>query len=125
VAKGDELLERFIDFGVAVLRFSSRVPRASIGRHLHDQLVRSATSAGSNYAEARGAESLRDFVHKLGVVRKELNEAYVWLRMLDKAGLGDEAMLSGMIKECDELCRIIAASRKTAEARLRSGTTLN
>jgi four helix bundle protein len=85
-----------------------------------NQLVRSATACAPNYAEARSGESLRDFVHKLGIVRKELNESYVWLRMLDQAGIGDKERLAALLKEGDELCRIISASKiKTAERRLK------
>jgi len=35
-----------------------------------------------NYAEARGAESRSDFVHKLRIVLKELNETAVWLQLI-------------------------------------------
>ena len=49
------------------------------GTHVAGRLLRCATSAAPNYAEARGAESASDFVHKLGVVLKELNETEMWL----------------------------------------------
>ena len=75
--KGDELLDRLIRFGVTGLELSNTLPRTTAGRHIADQLMRSATAAAPNYAEARSGESLRDFVHKLGIVRKELNESYV------------------------------------------------
>jgi four helix bundle protein len=118
MAKGDDILERLIRFGVSALELSNTIPRTMPGRHMADQLIRSATAGAPNYAEARTGESLRDFVHKLGIVRKELNESLVWLRMLLESGLAQEETLRGMVKECDELCRIIAASKKTAEERL-------
>jgi hypothetical protein len=37
-------------------------------------------------AEVRGAESRNDFIHKLGIVRRELNESLVWLRLLERSG---------------------------------------
>lgn len=39
-----------------------------------------------NYGEALGAESKKDFVHKLGVVLKELRESYNCLRILSGTG---------------------------------------
>jgi four helix bundle protein len=42
--------------------------------------LRSGTTAAPNYAEARGAESHSDFIHKLRIVLKELNETAVWLQ---------------------------------------------
>jgi four helix bundle protein len=62
-------------------------------------------------------------VHKLGIVRKELNESYVWLRMLSQAGMGKPEQLGAMLKECDELCRIISGSKKTSETRLKKERT--
>ncbi|MGA9119411.1 MAG: four helix bundle protein [Bacteroidota bacterium] len=117
MAKGDDILDRLIQFGVAALSFSNALPKTVAARHIADQLMRSATSGAPNYAEARTGESIRDFVHKLGIVRKELNESYVWLRILEKSGIGDNIELAALIKECDELCRIISASKKTAEQR--------
>ena len=119
MAKGEDLLERLIRFGVLVLDLSSTLPKTTAGRHMADQLMRSATAGAPNYAEARSGESLRDFVHKLGIVRKELNESYVWLRMLNQSGIGSKERLGALLKECDELCRIISASKKTAETRLK------
>ena len=107
MAKGDELLDRLIRFGVTGLELSNTLPRTTAGRHIADQLMRSATAAAPNYAEARSGESLRDFVHKLGIVRKELNESYVWLRMLDQSGMASSEKLNTLLRECDELCRIV------------------
>lgn len=45
------------------------------------QALRSGTSPAPNYGEARGAESVADFVHKLRIVLKELNETAIWLRL--------------------------------------------
>ena len=117
MAKGDDILERLIDFGVDTLELTGSLPRSSAAGHMADQLARSATAGAPNYAEARSGESLRDFVHKLGIVRKELNESYVWLRMMDRAGIGEKERVAVLLKECDELCRIITASKKTAEQR--------
>ncbi len=81
--------------------------------------MRSGTASAANYAEARGAESRCDFVHKLGVVRKELNESLVWLRIIERRTMGPPEVAAQLRLECDELCKIIAASRKTAEGNLR------
>jgi four helix bundle protein len=79
------------------------------------QIVRSATSAGANYQEARHAESRADFVHKIGVAAKELGETLYWLRLLDKLGLLPTG--SGLPREADELIAILVASARTARSR--------
>jgi four helix bundle protein len=86
--------------------------------HIAEQLMRSASSAAPNYAEARGAESARDFIHKLGIVLKELNESEVWIDILVRRKMADEQPVLRLQEECKTLCRIIAASVRTANRNL-------
>jgi len=67
-----------------------------------------------NYAEARGAESRADFVHKLRIVLKELNETESWLRQIEANNLFSHNKMAKIIAENQELCRVIVASIKTA-----------
>ena len=87
MAKGDDIQERLIALAACVVTFCNALPRSTAGSHLANQLLRSGTSPAPNYAEARGAESDRDFVHKLRVVLKELNETEVWLQILIRTQL--------------------------------------
>jgi four helix bundle protein len=80
-------------------------------------MMRSGTSPAPNYAEARGAESRADFIHKLGIVLKELNETKIWLRMIDKAELIPSAKLTGITNEATELSKIIHSSIKTLRSK--------
>jgi four helix bundle protein len=75
------------------------------------------TSPAPNYGEGRGAESTADFVHKLGIVLKELNETSIWLRIMERSEILRRELLSGIINENKELCKILAASLRTARIR--------
>ena len=119
VLRGSDIQERLTVFAVQAMELCDSLPETFAGRHVSEQLFRSGTGAAANYAEVRGAESRNDFIHKLGVVRKELNECLVWLRILERRGMGDERVVTALSFECDELCRIISASRKTAEENVR------
>ena len=77
-------------------------------------VARAGTAAAANYGEARGAESRSDFVHKLRIVLKELNETAVWLQLILKGSLMTPEKMSAVVAENEELCKIIAASIKTA-----------
>ncbi len=46
------------------------------------QLLRCGTSVGALVREAEQAESRPDFIHKLGVAQKEINETIYWLELL-------------------------------------------
>jgi len=74
VSRANLLEKRLISFAATIVAMSSRLPRTPPGRHICGQILRSGTAAAANYGEARGAESRADFVHKLKVVFKELNE---------------------------------------------------
>ena len=71
------------------------------------QYLRSATSIGANIAEAKGAESTQDFVHKYGIAQKEAHESAYWLALLEKAAVLPAERLDGLKTETDELIAII------------------
>ena len=104
-----------VNGAVRVIKLADALPKTPSGRHIGRQLLRSATSPAPNYAEARGAESNADFVHKLKIALKELNESCVWLKMICRAELMEETRLSPLIDENQQLCRILNASIKTAK----------
>jgi four helix bundle protein len=85
------------------------------GKHIAGQLMRSATSSGANYEEARGTESRADFVHKMQVVLKELRESLYWLRLTEKSSLISGDKSKKLLKEASELCNIIGRSIVTAK----------
>ncbi len=117
MAKGDDIQKRLVQLAVAMVRICDRLPETRAGVHIASQLLRSGTSPAPNYAEARGAESDKDFVHKLKVVLKELNESLVWLRIIREGQLLDEKPLCSVEEECTVLCRITAASINTVKSR--------
>jgi len=114
VAKGDDIEERLIEFAVRVIRVSEKLPETPAGQHIRGQLLRSGTSPAPNYGEARGAESVNDFVHKLKIVLKELNETRVWLKIIGHSELIPVDRLDDLLSENDQSCRIIGASIQTA-----------
>jgi len=113
----DELEERLIDFAVRIVKLSARLPKTAAGRHIAGQILRSGTSPAPNYGEARGGESSADFVHKLRIVLKELNETSIWLRIIERSEIVKRELLADIISENSELCRIFTASLKTARQR--------
>ena len=69
-----------------------------------------------NYGEVQAAESRNDFMHKLGVVLKELKECRTALKIIRRKELIKPAKRTNEIfKETEELIAIIAKSIETAE----------
>jgi four helix bundle protein len=112
--KAVEVEERLIDFGVRIVKLSSKLPNTSAGRHVAHQILRSGTSPAPNYGEARPAESRADFVHKLGIVLKELNETLIWLKIIKRSYLIKPDLLEDLVEENLQLSKIIGSSIKTA-----------
>ena len=79
-----ELERRLIDFALMIITIVKSMPEDLAANHLANQLVRSGTSVALNYGEAQGAESKRDFIHKMRVVLKELRESLICLRKKSK-----------------------------------------
>jgi len=110
------LEERLSSFAATIVILSSKLPRTPQGRHICDQILRSGTAAAANYGEARAAESRADFIHKLKVVSKELNETAIWLDIIVKSSVISPENVVAIVAENRELCRIISASVRTARA---------
>ena len=80
--KGDDIARRLLEFAANCLRLASDLPDTPSAKHVSRQLTRCSTGGGSNYEEARAAESRADFVHKLAICLKEVRETLFWLRLI-------------------------------------------
>lgn len=114
-SKDQELADRLLRFAVLVIQLCAKLPKSAIGNLVRIQLLKCGTSPGANYEEARGAESRSDFIHKMGMVLKELKESRYWLRVIEKVPLLDKGQVRPLIIECEELVAIIAKSIFTAK----------
>jgi four helix bundle protein len=80
------------------------------------QLLRSGTSPLANHGEAQAAESISDFIHRLKLTLKELEESRRWLRLIRSVPMIEKAeKLDPLIEETCELIRIFSKSIATAE----------
>ncbi|OGK14852.1 four helix bundle protein [Candidatus Roizmanbacteria bacterium RIFCSPHIGHO2_02_FULL_37_15] len=91
-----DLEERTARFGEKIIDLCKEVPRSPVNDPIVNQLVRAGTSVGSNYCEANGASSKKDFRNKIFTCKKESKESKYWLRMLARA-------VNTLKNECREL----------------------
>ena len=109
-----DLEDRLIDFAVTVLDVTEKLPRTAAGIHVAGQLVRSGTSPAANYGEVQGSESRKDFIHKFGIVLKELKESRVWLKIIHRKKYLSPEVADPVLNECCELIQISGKSISTA-----------
>ena len=110
-----DLEKRLTKLSVHLIDFSNEIPRTIAGASLAKQLVRAGISAALNYGEAQGAESRKDFIHKIRLVLKELREVSVCLNIIE--GSHHYNTKEGLLlvkNESTELLAIFTASVKTA-----------
>ncbi|WP_445712050.1 four helix bundle protein [Flavobacterium sp.] len=80
---------------------------------LSKQLLRSGTSIGANIEEAIGGQSEKDFFAKLTISYKEARETHYWIRLLKDTNYLTEEQADNLLKDADELLRIIGSIQKT------------
>ena len=114
--KANQLSERFLEYAVEIVKITTLLRKTATGREIAGQLLRSGTSTGVNYEEARGAQSRADFLHKMQIVLKELRESLFWLRLIDKSQILKEPDVETAINETKQLSNIIAKSVVTAKS---------
>jgi len=101
------LEERTARFGENIIDFVKPLKKDEVSRPLIGQIIRSATSIGANYMEADGAESKKDFIHKIALCKKESKETKHWLRMIAKAN--PQVDCGNLSKEAHELSLIFSS----------------
>ncbi|MEA3346700.1 MAG: four helix bundle protein [Candidatus Auribacterota bacterium] len=104
-----DLEDRTAEFGEDVIEFAKSLEKDTVNRSLIGQLVRSATSIGANYMEADGAESKKDFQHKIALCKKEAKETKHWLRMIAKANPHKNVNCRELWQESQELALIFSS----------------
>jgi len=109
------LEERLVDFTCRMIDVVEALPRSRTGNYIAGQLVRSCHSPAFNYGEAQAAESPKDFIHKMGIIFKELKECRIALKIIRKKELiKPTAKLDSIYSETEQLVAIIAKSIITA-----------
>lgn len=111
-----QLEERIIDYSVIILKIASSIQKTRPGFVLGGQIIKSGTSSALNYGEALGAESKKDFIHKIQIVIKELKETYVALKIIKKADLySDLGLLEEALNETNQLISIFVKTVVTSK----------
>lgn len=113
-----DIQKRTFDFGVRIVKLVDQFPRTLSGVEIGKQVLRSGTSVGANVQEADAAESKKDFIHKMGIARKEAQETRYWLGIIRIAVLQNHVEVEALFKESDELARILSAIVNKARFRM-------
>jgi len=112
--KSEELKQRTKTFAHRCVKLSITLPNTYLGNHIKGQLIRSSTSAASNYRSACIAQSKASFISKLSIALEEADETFFWLEyIIDERHLKSK-LVEPLLNETKELTSIFVSSRKTA-----------
>jgi four helix bundle protein len=112
--KSSLVREKSYAFALEVIRLSRELVAAR-EYVLSRQMLRAGTSIGANVEEALAAQSRRDFIAKMSIASKEARECHYWLRLLRDSDSAPPERLSPLLRECDELMRMLTSIVKTTQ----------
>ena len=107
--KQRELKTRTKAFALRIIRLYCTLPKTTEAQVLGKQLLRSGTSVGAHYREAKRAKSDADFINKMEGGLQELDETAYWLELLVESGILKETRVTSLLTETEELIAIFVA----------------
>ena len=103
-----DLEERTAKFAEDIIDLARGIRVDAVNKRIVEQLIGAGGSVGANYCEATEAESKKDFIHKIGIVKKETKETKHWLRLLARANPERKEEIKKLWREAHELLLIFS-----------------
>ncbi|SRR6266498_2299493 len=115
-----DLRSRTKHFALRIIRLYCALPKRNPAQILGTQILKSGTSPGAHYREARRAKSDADFVSKIEGALQELDETIYWLDLIGESKLISERRLEPLRCEAEELIAIFVTIVNGVKAKRRS-----
>ena len=112
------LQNRLKQFAYRTVNLSRSLTKELVSEIIIKQLLRSAFSVAANYRAACRAQSKKAFISKLSIALEEMDESYFWVEVIFDLELTKKEKMKDILKEADELTRILSVSRKTAQTKI-------
>lgn len=112
-----KLIQRAFTLARNIIGLTDQFPNKRSAWVITDQLIRAATSIGANIIEAQAASSKRDFVNFLTHALKSGNETKFWLALSKDIVPSKIEEISSLLKEVDELVKILGSSISTLKGK--------
>ena len=115
--KDNIIQEKSYNFALRIIKLYKYLTSEKKEFVLSRQVLRSGTSIGANVEEAIGGQSEKDFFAKISVAYKESRETHYWIRLLRDSQYLDEKASSSILKDCNELIKIIGSIQRTIKTK--------
>jgi len=114
--KDNVIKNKSFAFAVRVVKLYRYLAEEKKEYVLSKQLLRSGTSVGALVREAEHAESKSDFVHKMAIAQKEINETIYWLELLKETNYLSEIEFENINIDAVEVIKLITSIIKSTKA---------
>lgn len=104
-----------LDFAIRVVRLNQLLNSEKKEFVMSKQVLRSGTSVGAMVREAEHAESKPDFIHKMAIAQKEINETLYWLELLFKTDYLNQKEYDSLSFDATELLKLLTSIIKSSK----------
>ena len=109
--------EKSKKFAIRIVRLYQYLQEEKKEYVLSKQLLRSGTSVGANVNEALQGQSRKDFIAKMSISLKEINETEYWLELLKETNYITREQYESISKDCKEVAKLLTSIVKTSKSR--------
>ena len=112
------LKEKSFRFAIRIVNLYKFLNKEHKQYDLSRQILKSGTSVGANIREAEFAQSNLDFIHKLSISQKEINETIFWLELFKETNYIKEEQFESLNYDAIEILKLITSSIKTMKSKM-------
>ena len=118
MSRNSILRAKSFDFAIRIVNLYKYLKKKHHEYELSGQVLRAGTSVGALIREAEHAQSRKDFLSKLNIGLKEINETLYWLELLMATGYITKKMFESIYRDGEEILKMLISSTKTIKNRL-------
>lgn len=116
--KNNVIKDKSFNFAVRIVKLYQFLHSEKREFVLSEQILKSGTSIGAMVRKAGQAESRTDFIDKLAMAKKEINETIYWLELLKATKYLSEKEFTNIHRDAVELVKIMTAILSTAKRKI-------
>ena len=113
------LKNKSYEFAIRIVKLSKFLQNEQKEYILSKQILRSGTAIGALLREAEFAQSTADFIHKMHISLKEVNETEYWLCILKDTDYLESKLFESLYSDIKELIAMLVSSIKTLKSKNR------
>ena len=123
--KENVLKKKSFDFALRIVNLYKYMQDNKKEYIMSKQLMRSGTSVGATIREAEYAESTNDYIHKLSIAQKEINETLYWLELLNASEYLTVQQFESINNDAVEVIKLITSTIKTIKTKQQPQQQIN